>query len=44
MLRPAHRKFREQTERWLDESNTVGSHESLADVPPLEFLNDRGEE
>ena len=35
-------EVREETERWLDEYNTVRPHESLGDVPPLEFLNRRG--
>ena len=35
-------QVREETEHWLDEYNTVRPHESLGDVPPLEFLNHRG--
>ncbi|MQM38302.1 IS3 family transposase [wastewater metagenome] len=33
---------REETERWLAEYNTIRPHESLGDISPLEFLNDRG--
>jgi putative transposase len=33
---------RHETERWLKEYNTVRPHESLGDISPIEFLNDRG--
>lgn len=32
---------REETERWVDEYNTIRPHESLGDVPPSEFLTHR---
>ncbi len=35
-------QVREESERWLQEYNTVRPHESLGDISPLEFLNDRG--
>lgn len=35
-------QVREETERWLAEYNMVRPHESLGDVSPIEFLNDRG--
>jgi len=35
-------QVREETERWLQDYNTVRPHESLGDVSPIEFLNDRG--
>lgn len=35
-------QVREETERWLEEYNTVRPHESLGDVSPNEFLTDRG--
>jgi putative transposase len=35
-------QVREETERWLRDYNTVRPHESLGDVSPIEFLNDRG--
>jgi putative transposase len=35
-------QVREETERWLAEYNTVRPHESLGDISPIEFLNDRG--
>lgn len=35
-------QVREETERWLAEYNTVQPHESLGDISPIEFLNDRG--
>lgn len=35
-------QVREETERWLEEYNTVRPHESLGDVSPIEFLTDRG--
>ena len=30
----------EETQRWLEEYNTVRPYESLGDISPLEFLND----
>ena len=33
---------REETERWVDVYNTIRPHESLGDISPIEFLNDRG--
>jgi putative transposase len=34
-------QVRQETERWLEEYNTVRPHESLGDISPMEFLNDR---
>jgi len=36
------RQVRQETEQWLKEYNTVRPHESLGDISPMEFLNDRG--
>jgi putative transposase len=33
---------REETERWLEQYNTVRPHESLGDISPIKFLTDRG--
>jgi putative transposase len=33
---------REETQRWVDEYNLNRPHESLGDIPPIEFLNQRG--
>jgi putative transposase len=35
-------QVRHETERWLKDYNTVRPHESLGDISPMEFLNDRG--
>ena len=35
-------QVREETERWVEEYTTIRPHESLGDVSPMEFLNDRG--
>ena len=34
-------QVREETQRWFGEYNTVRPHESLGDISPLAFLNDR---
>lgn len=33
---------REETERWLEEYNTIRPHQSLGDICPIEFLHARG--
>ena len=33
---------REETERWLNEYNTERPHQSLGDISPVQFLNQRG--
>ena len=38
----AEHEVREATAVWITEYNTIRSHESLGDVPPIEFLNQRG--
>ena len=35
-------EVREATAVWITEYNTIRPHESLGDVPPIEFLNQRG--
>lgn len=35
-------QVREETDRWVDEYNTVRPHESLGDISPIEFLKERG--
>lgn len=35
-------QVREESERWLEEYNTIRPHESLGDISPIEFLNNRG--
>lgn len=35
-------QVREESERWMKEYNTIRPHESLGDISPAEFLNDRG--
>jgi putative transposase len=35
-------EVREETERWIREYNTERPHQSLGDLPPIQFLQQRG--
>ena len=35
-------EVREETEQWVSDYNLRRPHESLGDIPPIEFLNQRG--
>ena len=35
-------EVRDEASRWVEEYNLLRPHESLGDVPPIEFLNQRG--